>query len=60
MAAKDQLWRIRAPHFCAGFVPYTYYAPIIKYMAGWDYKKVSAYCKKKGWTLERCKDKGEK
>lgn len=63
MAAKtppeEQLWSVSAPHFNAGFVPYTYYAPIIRYMAGWDFTKVAAYCKKKGWKLERCTDKAE-
>lgn len=51
--------RIDAPHFCAhaeivdrlvGSAPYEC-APILKYMRGWDGKRVAAYCKAKGWSL---------
>jgi hypothetical protein len=26
-------------------------APIIKYMTGWNVKRVEAYCERKGWAL---------
>lgn len=48
------LAQIKAPHFCAGIIltggVVTEAAPIVKYMIGWDRKKVRAYCDKKGWT----------
>ena len=47
-----QIYRIEAPHFVAGLVPYQgrvrRCAPIIKYMAGWDIAKVYEYCEQKG------------
>jgi hypothetical protein len=49
----DALYRIRAPHFCAGFVHGQYYAPIIAYMAGWPLLRIRAYCARKNWRLER-------
>ena len=51
--------RIDAPHFCAhaeivdrrvGTGPIDV-APILKYMRGWDGKRVADYCRRKGWTL---------
>lgn len=63
-----KLYRIDAPHFCAGLEieekieylnPYHYSiykvvraAPKIKYMLGWTRNKVTKYCKKKGWKLD--------
>jgi hypothetical protein len=54
MARPDeQLWRVTAPHFVAGFVPYTYYAPIIRYMVGWDFKGVLQEERLEVRTLQR-------
>lgn len=51
----DKLYQISAPHMTAGLgIQYDkvrWQAPIISYMAGWSYQKVSDYCKEKGWTL---------
>ena len=49
------LYRIAAPHFCAGFVLGERYAPIIDYIRDWPIDKVAAYCKRKGWELEQVK-----
>ena len=51
--------RIVAPHFCAhaevidrhvSTLPNDV-APILKYMRGWDGRRVADYCKRKGWKL---------
>lgn len=49
--------RIVAPHFVAGFEIVDrkvgrWCAPIIRYMVGWDGRKVGDYCKRKGWELQ--------
>ena len=53
----DQLYRIVAPHFVAGLGfgrgTVRWSAPILGYMVGWDYGRVSEYCKRKDWQLER-------
>lgn len=46
------LIRIVAPHFVAGAVRGGPIAPIIRYMKGWSFKQIQAYCDKKGWTVE--------
>lgn len=44
--------RIEAPHFVAGYdMDSGEVAPIIKYMKGWTFIEVLAYCKKKHWKL---------
>lgn len=64
--------QVKAPHFTAGADVMQYssggvvsthpygVAPIIKYMAGWDFAQVRDYCKSKGWDLavyEKLEDK---
>lgn len=44
--------RITAPHFVAGIVPGGVSAPIIRYMKGWTGKRISDYCRSKGWGVE--------
>ena len=46
------LLRITAPHFCAGVVVGQRAAPIIGYMKRWDVDKISAYARRRGWTVE--------
>lgn len=46
------MYRITAPHFVAGIVRGGLCAPIIKYMQGWDGKRIYDYCKAKGWHIE--------
>jgi len=50
------LVRIKAPHFVAGVVLLDdcviRVAPILKYMTGWNRRKIEMYCEKKGWKLE--------
>ena len=52
------LWRITAPHFCAGIelgdwtLTVKRCAPILRYMQGWEGRTVLAYCEKKNWKLE--------
>jgi hypothetical protein len=47
---------IDAPHFYAGIVArdgkVIEAAHIVKYMKGWDGKRVANYCKAKGWNWE--------
>lgn len=55
---STSLWRISAPHFVAGFEADSVsgvgrVAPILKYMRGWHYDRVLAYCRAKGWHLEQ-------
>jgi hypothetical protein len=46
--------QITAPHFCAGVVArdgrVVAAAPIVRYMVGWDGRRVRDYCRRKGWT----------
>ncbi len=46
------LYRITAPHFCAGIEIGGKCAPILRYMRGWAFLQILIYCMKKGWTLE--------
>lgn len=50
------LYRITAPHFCAGLISQeakiVRAAPIIHWMRGQDTDALIAYCKLKGWKLE--------
>ena len=59
MIMIHDLYQIMAPHFCAGFVMkedvVVNAAPIIRYMMGWSYRKVQAYCQKKNWQLTAIK-----
>ena len=53
----DHLYRITAPHLCAGLGigvdgVVNWSAPTISYMRGWEYQQVSDYCRRKRWTLE--------
>lgn len=45
---------IDAPHFCAGVLlngdVVVRAAPILKYMKGWTWHRVMAYCDKKRWV----------
>jgi hypothetical protein len=47
---------IESPHFYAGIVArggrVVEAAPIVKYMKGWDGKRVAEYCKQKWWSWE--------
>jgi hypothetical protein len=58
MSRYDALYRIEAPHMVAGLGIgidglVNWSAPILGYMLGWDYQRVSDYCKGKRWTLEK-------
>ena len=44
--------RISAPHFVAGIVRGGPAAPIIRYMKGWTFARIKAYCDRKRWTIE--------
>lgn len=51
-------YQITAPHFVAGFTVTLSLlikdaAPIIAYMKGLTLSRVSMYCQKKGWKLEK-------
>jgi hypothetical protein len=48
--------RIVSPYFVAGIVEQGAVAPIIKYMKGWTFEQIKAYCNKKGWTIEIIKE----
>lgn len=52
---SEHLFRITAPHFCAGFVikgdSVILIAPIIKYMKHWSLLKIKRYCNLKNWEL---------
>lgn len=52
----ETLVAIDAPHFYAGIVArngkVVEAAHIVKYMKGWDGKRVADYCKAKGWSWE--------
>ena len=59
--------QITAPHFCAGGTLRLHHlhdlrvcgsqlAPIIRYMAGWQFDRVAIYCKAKGWNLQKLED----
>ena len=40
------------PHLVAGIVQGGGVAPIIRYMKGWTYRKIKAYCARRGWACE--------
>ena len=48
------LVRIEAPHFVAGLDAeggrVVRAAPIVRYMIGWDGRRVARYCASKGWA----------
>jgi hypothetical protein len=50
------LVRITAPHVVAGIVALDgkmiRAAPIVAYMMGWDGRKLSRYCDRKGWKWQ--------
>jgi hypothetical protein len=52
----ETLISIDAPHFYAGIIArdgkVIEAAHIVKYMKGWNGKRVADYCKAKGWTWE--------
>lgn len=54
--SSTTLVRIVAPHFVAGLEhdndSVRRAAPIIKYMIGWEPRKVWDYCKSKGWKYK--------
>lgn len=47
--------QITAPHFCAGIVAVDGLviaaAPIVRYMVGWDGRRMRDYCCRKGWAF---------
>ena len=51
------LIRIVAPHFVAGVIHHrgviVMSAPILRYMIGWDGRRLADYCRAKGWKWER-------
>lgn len=51
------LARIEAPHFVCGIVlrgsAVVEAAPIVRYMIGWQARKVRSYCDGKGWRIAR-------
>lgn len=61
---KISFYQITAPHFCAGLTtfrrgqdlnaPVTVdsAAPIIRYMLGWDVRRLFDYCRSKGWEIK--------
>lgn len=55
--ASPTLVRIVAPHFVAGIEAdsgrVVNAAPILRYMLGWDARRVAGYCARKGWDWER-------
>lgn len=54
---EETIISIDAPHFNAGIVArdgkVIEAADIVKYMKGWDGKRVADYCRKKGWAWEK-------
>lgn len=56
---RQALLQIIAPHFVAGMVMEedgvfwraVRLAPIIRYMVGWQWPRITGYCKKKGWQV---------
>ncbi len=50
------LWRITAPHFCAGILVWNNVvmnaAPILAWMKGRHTTWINGYCTRKGWTVE--------
>ena len=47
------LIRIVAPHFVAGIIWPTRFAPILKYMRFWTVAGIETYCKRKGWQFTK-------
>lgn len=56
------LYRITSNYFCAGFITKNgkalRAAPIIKWSVGKHTIEIRAYCKKRGWKLEKIKGSG--
>ena len=54
MGRVETLVRITAPHFVVGLVAREGHvfraAPILRYMTGWDGRRVADYCAQKRWT----------
>lgn len=54
---EARIYRVVAPDFVAGLVAkrgvVTSSAPILKYMQGWQVKKVIEYAQKKGWQTSQ-------
>jgi len=51
-------FQIQGPTLTAGIVLNQNFiviktAPIVKYMRGWNYKKVCHYCSKRGWSIRK-------
>lgn len=47
------LYRITAPHFCAGIDKRSgRVAPILAYMRRWPLDRIADYCRRRGWELE--------
>lgn len=44
---------VSAPHFVAGLVYKERAAPIISYMADWEFAKIKWYCRRKKWSLQK-------
>lgn len=56
------LVRIVAPHFVAGLEfdgVVTRTAPILRYMRGWDDRRVRLYCARKGWKATAIREQGD-
>ena len=56
------MFQVTAPHFCAagelrrdaeGSPVVRIAAPIIRYMMGWNARRVKSYCDGKGWDVTR-------
>jgi len=56
MDGHHYLWRITAPHFCAGIFIWNGTvmdtAPILRYMKGYSPSWIAGYCTRKGWQIE--------
>ena len=55
--SSDQLWRVTAPHFCAGIVTeingfVRNAPPILKWAIGKDISWLKTYCRTRRWKLE--------
>jgi len=50
------LWRITAPHFCAGILIWNDVvmdaAPIVRWMKGYSTSWINRHCTIKGWSVE--------
>lgn len=43
---------VTSPYFAAGLLYKERAAPIIRYMAKWDYDRIKAHCTKRGWSIK--------